>query len=235
MENNKKSVKDNSKIWAHFQKSYPNTFEGAQPRLSYIMRDISQKKEVFSPRVLNIGAGNGFFEKSSKQIGWDIYSLDPDEDTIRRLSDQGIKSYRGNIEEMPFNDENFDFVVASEVLEHLNDDQLDKGKSEICRVLKKRGFLIGTVPYCEDLSLNFVVCPKCEENFHRWGHQQSFDLEKVKDVLSPLFSDIHVKRRAFVQFRGQGVWGIVEGVVRIIMAKYGVKISSTNIYFDART
>jgi len=231
---NNTEIKDTQKIWAHFQKSCPDTFEGARPRLGYILREISRKKEVPVPRVLNIGAGNGFFEESSRHAGWDIYSLDPDADTIKNLSDKGINAYRGNIEAMPFDDDNFDFVVVSEVLEHLNDHQLDRGKREVCRVLKDRGYLIGTVPYYEDLSLNLVVCPRCEEKFHRWGHEQSFDLGKIEDILSPLFSDIQVNRRAFVKFQGHGVWGIFEGMVRIILARYGARISSTNIYFVAR-
>lgn len=226
---------DTRKIWTHFQKSYPDTFEGAKPRLRFILKEISLKKEASVPCVLNIGAGNGFFEESSQKIGWDIYSLDPDENTIETLSDKNIKAYRGSIEQMPFDDDTFDFVVASEVLEHLNDGQLDKGRKEVFRVLKNRGYFIGTVPYCENLSLNFVVCPRCEENFHRWGHEQSFDLRTIKDLLSPPFSDIQVKRKAFVQFGEQGMWGIFEGMVRIILAKYGVRISSTNIYFIART
>ena len=231
---NNNGVKNTQKIWAHFQKSYPDTFKGAQPRLDYILREISRKKEVPVPRVLNIGVGNGFFEESAKQVGWDICSLDPDADTIKNFSDRGIKAYQGTIEAMPFDDDHFDFIVASEVLEHLNDHQLERGKKEVSRVLKNRGYFIGTVPYCEDLRLNFVVCPRCEEKFHRWGHEQSFNLEKMDDMLSYLFSDIQVKRRAFVKFKGQGVWGLFEGMVRIILARYGARISSTNIFFVAR-
>ena len=230
----KNRVKDTRKIWAHFQKSYPDTFEGARPRLGYILREIDRRKETPVPRVLNIGAGNGFFEESAKQAGWDIYSLDPDAGTIQNLSEKGIKAYQGAIEAMPFDDDHFDFVVASEVLEHLNDRQLDSGKKEVFRVLKRRGYFIGTVPYCEDLSLNVVVCPRCEERFHRWGHEQSFDVKRLEDLLSSLFLDHQVKRRAFVQFKGQSVWGIFEGMIRIILARYGARISSTNIYFLAR-
>jgi SAM-dependent methyltransferase len=225
---------DTHKIWAHFQKSYPDTFEGAEPRLGYILRDIFRKTEAPVPRVLNIGAGNGFFEASAQQRGWDIHALDPDEQTVDTLSAKNIKAYRGGIEKMPFDDGAFDFVVASEVLEHLKDDPLDSGIKEVFRVLNDRGYFIGTVPYCEDLSMNVVVCPRCEAHFHRWGHEQSFDADALKARLSVHFPDIRIKRKAFVRFGGHGLWGIFEGMVRIVLAKYGVRIASTNLYFVAR-
>lgn len=40
-----------------------------------------------------------------------------------------------------------------------------------------------TVPYKENLEESIVVCPKCNAKFHRWGHMQVFDEEKMDIIL----------------------------------------------------
>ena len=222
------------KIWTHFQNRNPEVFEAAKARMAYIIREISRKKTSSVPCVLNIGAGNGYFEESALRLGWQIYSLDPDESTVKRLLEKGIRAHRGYIERMPFPDESFDFVIASEVLEHLIAEQLHEGFAEIARVMRRSAWLIGTVPYCENLFLNEVVCPKCQEVFHRWGHRRSFDVHTMRNELSYFFNEIIVKRRAFVKFHGRRFKGKIKSLVRLILANYGVEIASPNIYFAAR-
>lgn len=221
-------------MWAHFQNTYPQTFEGAKPRLDFIIKEISRKKRSSLPRVLNIGAGNGYFEESIQRLGWDIYSLDPDEATSSRLIAKGIKGYVGYMQQMPFDDKRLDFVVASEVLEHLSDKQRLTGVKEVVRVLAQDGWFLGTVPYSEDLLLNKAVCPECEAVFHRWGHQKSFDIEAVRDDLIPFFREVMVRKTAFVSFRGRTFAGKVKSLVRLILGKYGATIAFPSIYFAAK-
>jgi SAM-dependent methyltransferase len=223
-----------NKLWAHFQNKSPETFEDAKPRLDYILRAISRKKISDVLSVLNIGAGNGYFEERAKQSGWEIYSLDPDEITVKRLLEKGIKASKGHIEQMPFCDRSFDFVVASEVLEHLSDNQFRSGIGEIVRVMRNVGWFLGTVPYCENLSLNQVICPRCGEIFHRWGHKRSFDIRAIRDELSQFFSGAVVKRRTFVRFQGRGIAGTVKSAVRLILGTCGAEIASPNIFFVAK-
>jgi len=51
---------------------------------------------------------------------------------------------RGSIYELPFQDESFDCVIISEVLEHLHED--DRALAEVRRVLKPGGVLAASVP-----------------------------------------------------------------------------------------
>lgn len=135
---------------------------------------------------------------------------------------------------MPFRDASFEFVVASEVLEHLGDDQRVIGIREAVRVLSHRGWFLGTVPYREDLLLNQVICPRCGEVFHRWGHRKSFDMNIVRSELSPLFNDVLVRKTAFVAFRGRTFFGMIKSFLRLILARYGAAIAAPSIYFAAR-
>jgi SAM-dependent methyltransferase len=223
-----------NKVWRHFQNISPETFEGARPRLDWIIKAISKKTHTQIPRVLNIGAGNGYLEEIARRNGWDSYSLDPDTDTIKRLNEKGVKGQVGYIERMPFDEKNFDFVVASEVLEHLDEESCRKAIMEVFRVLVQGGWFIGTVPYCENLLLNQVVCPKCGEVFHRWGHKQSFDIPSIHNELSTFFEIFRVERTAFVSFRGRRIAGKMKSLIRLVLAKYGSLIAAPNIYFEVR-
>ncbi len=222
------------RLWSHFQTSAPETFEGARPRLSYLLGQIDRLKRGGAPRVLNVGAGEGFLEEKAAQRGWRIHTVDPDQDTVKRLRARDLEACPGLVEQLPFRDQRFEFVVASEVLEHLDDRQLTAGLAEIGRVLAPGGWLLGTVPYAEDLSLNHVLCPQCGHVFHRWGHRRAFGRAELQRALLPIFGTVHIRRRAFVAFKGAGLLGLGENLVRILLARLGARIASTSLLFLAQ-
>ena len=132
---------------------------------------IRLAKKYIGRKVLDIGAGNGaLISLLPGSIGID---LAPKNDRVRK----------GDIINTGFESETFDTIFATEVLEHLSDDILEKGLIEVKRILKKGGFFIIAVPYNEDLKQSSVLCPKCGESFHRWGHLQTFNEEKIKHIL----------------------------------------------------
>jgi SAM-dependent methyltransferase len=226
--------RDQDIIWRHFQNRHPEVFARATARTDYLIKEVSRKMRMTVPRVLNIGAGNGYLEQRAMGLGWEISSLDPDPGPVNRLLEKGITAYQGYMEKMPFANDSFDVVVASEVLEHLNDRQLQDGLGEVMRVLRKGGWFIGTVPHNEDLALNEVVCPHCGEVFHRWGHQRSFDLMTLQKALSPYFNAPMIKRKTFVEFKGRPVSGKIKGLIRLILGHCGSPMAVPNIYFAAR-
>lgn len=132
---------------------------------------IELSKKYIGKRVLDAGAGSGaLIKRIPNAIGLD-------------LAPKHRRIIKGNVLDMPFKNKIFDTVFATELLEHLDDDALDKGLSELSRVLRKGGYLIVTTPYKEDVRQNMVLCPNCRTWFHRWGHQQIFDEKKMKEIL----------------------------------------------------
>jgi methionine biosynthesis protein MetW len=99
-------------------------------------------------RLLDIGSGGGqitLFLKESLRIK-EAFSVDIAEENIRTARDRGIHAVRVNLdlEELPFEDEEFDSVFVGEVIEHLiNPDHMLK---EVHRVLNKTGVFILTTP-----------------------------------------------------------------------------------------
>lgn len=172
-------------IWDHFQIEGADAFSAAGPRLHFLNRQLSRGE-----RVLNIGIGSGELERIAARKGVEIWSLDPSERAIRKLQDSlgmGDRAKAGYSQEMPFPDRQFDVVIMSEVLEHLDDDVLKKTLQEVHRVLRPGGRFIGTVPARENLALNEVVCPNCERKFHRWGHRSTFDEDRLRRLLDTRF------------------------------------------------
>ncbi|MBW2082868.1 MAG: methyltransferase domain-containing protein [Deltaproteobacteria bacterium] len=222
------------RVWAYFQNNDPGVFEGAKPRLNFLIKQISQKAKNTRPKVLNIGAGNGYFELRCKKLGWEVYCLDPDENTILRLRHRGIRAFNGYIEDMPFKNVFFDFVIASEVLEHLTVNQRKQALNEVHRVMGPGAWFLGSVPYKEELTLNQAVCPNCGETFHRWGHKDSFDCYKLQAELSAIFQQVRVKRTVFVQLHERDFLRQIKGIMRIILGRFGSAIAMPNIYFEAR-
>lgn len=88
----------------------------------------------------------------------------------------------------------------SEVLEHLTDDVLERTIVEVHRVLVAEGHFIGTVPARENLIDQATVCPCCGKKFHRWGHLQTFDPQRLRDLLGQLFVLKYLTERTFVSW-----------------------------------
>jgi len=222
------------KIWSHFQNHDSDSFKDAKPRLDYILRTILRKRTAMFQKVLNIGAGDGYLEFRALKSGMTVFSLDPDAMTMQRLAARGVQSFQGYIEQMPFADCSFDFVIASEVLEHLNASQFTQGLNEVLRVMDHKAWFIGTVPYNENLSLNRVVCPQCGERFHRWGHQRAFNRHRMENELKAFFNTVLIRRMAFVSFKKANLPGIVKSFIRLVLGHCGSPIASPNIFFMAQ-
>lgn len=144
---------------------------------------VRLSKRYIGKRVLDVGAGSGaLISLVPNAIGLDFVPKHP-------------RIIKGDISNMPFEDNSFDTIFATEILEHLDDRILSKGLDEISRVLRGGGNLIITVPYKEDLRQNMVVCPKCGARFHRVGHMQTFDEKRMSEMLKKKgFGIVKIKR-----------------------------------------
>jgi SAM-dependent methyltransferase len=218
------------KIWDYFQNESKESFEGSIGRLNALMKLIRPGE-----KVLNIGIGAGIFEHLAIDRGVDVYSLDPNSATVAeigRMHGLGEKARAGSAAAIPFEDNTFDAVVMSEVIEHIPVEELDSSLREVCRILKTGGRLIGTVPAKEDLRKQMIVCPDCGHRFHRWGHVQSFDLNKMRDTLQPLF-DIEVLEWRFLPSWSVMTWkGKLETTVLYIFRMFGAGLANESILFS---
>jgi SAM-dependent methyltransferase len=223
------------KIWHYFQNESPERLQESEERLTYLARQVRRRTKA-SAKVLNVGVGRGLFEEMAMKLGMDVYSLDPDEESIARLNEQsGMKGQAkvGYVQSIPFGQGFFEAVVVSEVLEHLSDRGLEKALSEIHRVLLGGGFVIGTVPAREKLAEQLAVCPHCGERFHRWGHLQSFDEERMRVVLSKYFQIEEIKEKYIDSWSHLNWKGKILSFTKQLMLRFGVRGSGNSLYFFA--
>ena len=98
------------------------------------------------------------------------------------LRPEGASFLLADVRDLPFKDNAFDTVIASEVLEHLEVKDFPTGLSELRRVCRRQ--LILTVPFEED--------PIWHLN-EPGGHRQSFGQSKV-DRLFPSAAQAQIPR-----------------------------------------
>lgn len=220
------------KIWAYFQNEGVASFEAALPRYRYLLKGL-QKHTLPPATVLNIGVGSGKLENLLLKAGYPVAALDPDSNAISKLVSMGIDARTGVAEHLPFENGSFDAVIASEVLEHLDQGNCIQAISEILRVLKPGGYFIGTVPYQEHLDDNLTICPNCAEAFHRWGHRQSFDEARLRTLFEGGFQLESLSRRSFVTW-GARPMRLLKSTFKWLLGRMGEQISSPHFYFECR-
>ena len=108
--------------------------------------------------VLDLGAGNGRHSFEALKRGASVIAVDLNHEILTIIHEMaGAMAAQGEVPEgtsflalqgdalhLPFNDETFDHVIASEVLEHIPSDE--HAIAEITRVLKSHGRAAVTVP-----------------------------------------------------------------------------------------
>jgi SAM-dependent methyltransferase len=90
-------------------------------------------------RVLDAGCGAGDFALFITAP--EVIGIDSSAAMIERARTRGLEARHAEIEELPFDDSEFDVVTCNWVLYHLGD--LDRGLAELARVLRPGGRFVG--------------------------------------------------------------------------------------------
>ena len=154
------------------------------------MQTIDLKKLKLEPnsKFLDLGCGEGrhcfgaYMLENIDVFGFDMSLSDVSKAKINFGQFNEIKSSKScnfgvaDAKKLPFKDNTFDYIVCSEVLEHIIDYQ--SALSEINRILKPQGKLAVSVPkffpewICWKLSLDYRNTPG--------GHVRIFKFKKLK-------------------------------------------------------
>jgi SAM-dependent methyltransferase len=120
-----------------------------------------------------------------RELGFsDVTGLDFSEEAIRYCAEAGLGTVRqGDITAMPFQADQFSLVLATDIIEHVDDDL--RALREVARVLKPGRTVLITVPAFPSL----------------WGFQDEVSLHKRRYRMKPLLDRIReaglVPRKSF--------------------------------------
>lgn len=143
-------------------------------KLNYARRFIVGKNNS----VLNVGFGSANFEKiffsnTSEIISW--YGIDISKksvDAAKKLFPRANFKV-GSVENLQFKNETFDYVLAFEVLEHIQPSHILVVLKELKRVLKKGGKLLLSVPINEGLE------EMLKNNYNPNAHLRDYTVELI--------------------------------------------------------
>ena len=133
--------------------------------------------------ILDAGCGSGTLTNYIQ--GYTIVGVDRSKEALKHYKHEQLQS---SLDDLLFEDDAFDLVICSDVLEHLPADIYIKTIKELKRVAKKYILIIS--PNKEDLEANQCKCESCDTVFHINWHIRSLGIEDIitlfRDDYSPL-------------------------------------------------
>jgi ubiquinone/menaquinone biosynthesis C-methylase UbiE len=187
-------------------KHYCKNYDKITRFISYY-HQINLIHELNPNKILEIGVGNKTVSDYLKRHEFNIKTCDID----KKLNPDVI----GDIRKLPFKKNAFDLILASEILEHIPYDDVEKALKELHRVTKK--YVIISVPYSQiyfGCSITFPLISRIfnKEFFnlfigvpsrtkikfdgeHYWElGRKGYSIKKVRKDISKYFNIIEEKR-----------------------------------------
>lgn len=165
------------------RKSAYATAEGDDPR-EFAFEAIAEARPR---RVLEVGGGEGeLAERVVNELGADLAAIDQSERMVEIQRSKGIDAAVGDVQELPFEDGEFDVAVAAWMLFHVSD--LDRAIGELARVLEPTGRLVAVTNSLEHFRDLWKLAGAERPMLHF-----NFRSENGEEILERHFS--HVERR----------------------------------------
>src|SRR3989344_2991096 len=142
------------------------------------------KGTSLNARILDAGAGYGIYALTLAEKSYHVDTIDIEKDRVDALNarkkerpalDERIHAPLGSLTELPFQNNSYDVIICSDVIEHIKDDV--KAVAELDRVLAPGGTLILTVPY--DSKNNQRV-------YRMFGHERpGYSVSDMQRLIAP--------------------------------------------------
>ena len=120
------------------EEHFPSTID---PRIYHVQLILSYFGDLSGKRVLDAGCGKGRFTRVLKDRYPEarMHAMDLAESMLG-YAGKDLERCAGSLTQLPYAPESFDFVYATESLEHAV--QIEEAVAEVCRVLKPGGRIV---------------------------------------------------------------------------------------------
>ncbi len=138
--------------------------------------------------MLDLGCFPGYVTIAAYALRYNVYGVDIEPSELVKITQKrGIGLFKCNIEneKLPFEDQEFDCVIFTEMVEHINPFSVDHVVFELYRILKDKGYLLISTPNLTALEnrLFFLL----GKEVIPWGHAREYTLKEVINLLSAYF------------------------------------------------
>jgi len=118
-------------------------FRGRRRLVADVIRTLGVPRTA---AVLDVGSGTGTNLRLLRELDFrDVTAVDASEDAIRFCDEKGLGPVlQGDICALPCPDDTYDLILATDIIEHIDDDA--QALAELHRVLRPGGTAILTVP-----------------------------------------------------------------------------------------
>lgn len=169
------------RLWDYYGSNpkYAETFFGFMAGNLVAKKLFSTVAVPGKAHILDFSCGRGDIIAAClplMQNGQEIYATDFSNTYVEHVAERfkSEQQFKGSVLTqslpVPYPDGFFDVIIATEVIEHLLDYELDGMLAECLRLLKPGGKVFFTTPNNEDYDAAKMMCPECGCTFHRWQH-----------------------------------------------------------------
>jgi 2-polyprenyl-3-methyl-5-hydroxy-6-metoxy-1,4-benzoquinol methylase len=142
--------------------------------------------EVSPKRVLEVGCGMGqLAERMHLELDAEVVAIDQSERMVELTRKRGVDAHVADVQELPYDDGEFDVVVAAWMLYHVPD--VERALDEIARVLRPAGRLVTATNHADHLKELRALVGITHTGL------EAFDANHAQRLLPPRFA--HVEER----------------------------------------
>jgi len=139
-------LKKNYNVWWQDKKIHGEKIDAAKRLYRNLINGLLKHHSLQKgKKLLDVACGTGEFMIEASKRGFYVYGIDLSDYAIKHAKKHAVGIfYVGSGENMPFKNNEFDYIVCIGSLEHFS--RPDKGIAEMARVLKKDGICVIHVP-----------------------------------------------------------------------------------------
>lgn len=177
-----------SRLWKYYSEGDKRTYFAWHSGESLIRFLLKNGIQFNNMEILDFGCGNGYMYEWIMKLckNFSYTGADTTLDSINYMREHYGKDIRTlHIDSLPLSceEEAFDIVLVTEVIEHVDDTILKEDMQEWMRLLKRGGKLVITTPNDEDMNKSMIYCPNCDCQFHRWQHVRKWTSRSLEQYV----------------------------------------------------